>query len=78
MEETMKQEEVRIPFDRLCLAVVKALHTLGVPAEIAELEAAIMAEIAFQAVPSHGVRMLPARPWTGLSRLPGGSVSVSV
>jgi hypothetical protein len=30
MEETMKQEEVRIPFDWLCLAVFKALHTLSV------------------------------------------------
>lgn len=59
MEETMKQEEVRIPFDRLCLAVAKALHTLGVPGEIAELEAAVMAEADLQGVPSHGVRMLP-------------------
>ncbi|KJS03090.1 MAG: hypothetical protein VR65_02265 [Desulfobulbaceae bacterium BRH_c16a] len=55
----MKQEDVRIPFDRLCQAVAGALVSLGVEGEIAGLEAAVMAEADLQGVPSHGVRMLP-------------------
>lgn len=55
----MAQEDFRMPFDRLCHAVARALLTLGVEEETARLEAAVMAEADLQGVPSHGVRMLP-------------------
>ena len=55
----MSQDEIRIPYNRLCQAVAGALTVAGVPADMAELEAHVMVEADLQGVPSHGVRMLP-------------------
>lgn len=49
----------RIPYSLLCQKVASALTAVGVPQEIALLEAEVMAEADLLGVPSHGVRMLP-------------------
>ena len=49
----------RIAFPVLCQKIAAALIAGGVPAEMAELEAQVMAESDLLGVPSHGVRMLP-------------------
>lgn len=49
----------RIPYSLLCQKVAGALAAAGVSADMAEQEAAIMAEADLLGVPSHGVRMLP-------------------
>lgn len=52
-------EAVRIAYTQLSSKVATALVIAGVPANIAKLEAEIMAEADLLGVPSHGVRMLP-------------------
>ena len=52
-------EPLRIPYNQLCTEVTAALMAAGVAADIAKLEAEIMAEADLLGVPSHGVRMLP-------------------
>lgn len=49
----------RIALPVLCQKITTALIAAGVPADMAELEAQIMAESDLLGVPSHGVRMLP-------------------
>jgi LDH2 family malate/lactate/ureidoglycolate dehydrogenase len=55
----MKEESIRIPYAELCGQIAGILVQAGVPAEIAALEAKIMAEADLLGVPSHGVKMLP-------------------
>lgn len=49
----------RISFPELCHKITYALTAAGVPADMAELEAQVMAESDLLGVPSHGVCMLP-------------------
>lgn len=51
--------ELRIPHVRLAAIIAKALADAGVPANVAAIEAEVMAEADLHGVPSHGVRMLP-------------------
>jgi LDH2 family malate/lactate/ureidoglycolate dehydrogenase len=55
----MNPTTVRIPYAELCKQVAKVLVQSGVSAELATLEAEVMAEADLLGVPSHGVRMLP-------------------
>ena len=52
--------EIRIPHKRLVGAIARALTEAGVPANVAAIEAGVMAEADLHGVPSHGIRMLPA------------------
>ena len=56
----MSSSDFRIPYEKLCAAVQAALQAHGLPADVARVEAAIMAEADLHGTPSHGVRMLPA------------------
>ncbi|MFT4172924.1 MAG: Ldh family oxidoreductase [Rhodocyclaceae bacterium] len=55
----MSEQDLRIPYDRLCERLSETLQAHGVPADIAALEARVMAEADLHETPSHGVRMLP-------------------
>ncbi|GAA5166401.1 Ldh family oxidoreductase [Viridibacterium curvum] len=57
---TTTTDTLRIPYDQLCAAVQAAMEAHGLPAEVARIEAQIMAEADLHGTPSHGVRMLPA------------------
>ena len=52
-------DTLRIPFPELSARVASALEAAGLGADMAQEEAAIMAEADLLGVPSHGVRMLP-------------------
>jgi LDH2 family malate/lactate/ureidoglycolate dehydrogenase len=52
-------QEIRVSPAALVAAIDRSLAAVGVPANVREIEARIMAEADLQGVPSHGVRMLP-------------------
>ena len=51
--------EIKIPHAQLVGIIAKTLADVGVPANVAAMEAEVMAEADLLGVPSHGVRMLP-------------------